>query len=68
MPFTQVGLAALGLCSGTTARSRKPRCARGIFLAGVREAMGAGGMEVVCIDPKNENGQPGSDSQLADSA
>jgi integrase len=39
-----------------------------ISLAGVREAMGAGGMEVVCIDPKNENGQLGSDSQLADSA
>ena len=52
-------------CSSTTARSRKPRCARGISLAGVREAMSAGGMEVVCIDPKNGNGQVGSDSQLA---
>ncbi len=39
-----------------------------ISLAGVREAMGTGGMEVVRIDPKNENGQWGSDSQLADSA
>jgi hypothetical protein len=39
-----------------------------ISLAGVREAMSAGGMEVVCIDPENENGQVGSDSQLADSA
>jgi integrase len=39
-----------------------------ISLAGVREAMSAGGMEVVCIDPRNENGQLGSDSQLADSA
>jgi hypothetical protein len=39
-----------------------------ISLAGVREALGAGGMEVVCIGPKNENGQVGSDSQLADSA
>jgi integrase len=39
-----------------------------ISLAGVREAMTSGGMEVVCIGPKNENGQLGSDSQLADSA
>ncbi|MEP6655402.1 MAG: site-specific integrase, partial [Myxococcales bacterium] len=39
-----------------------------ISLAGVREAMGAGGMEVVCVDARNENGQMGSDSQLADSA
>jgi hypothetical protein len=30
--------------------------------------MSAGGMEVVCFDPKNENGQLGSDAQLADSA
>jgi integrase len=39
-----------------------------ISLAGVREAMGAGGMEVVRIDPRNENGQVGTASQLADSA
>ena len=39
-----------------------------ISLAGVREAMTSGGMEVVCVGPKNENGQLGSDSQLADSA
>jgi hypothetical protein len=39
-----------------------------ISLADVREAMSARGMEVVCSDPKNENGQLGSDSQLADSA
>jgi integrase len=39
-----------------------------ISLAGVREAMNPGGMEVVCFDPKNENGQPGSPPQLADSA
>jgi hypothetical protein len=39
-----------------------------ISLAGVRKAMSSGGMEVVRIDPKNENGQSGSDSQLADSA
>jgi hypothetical protein len=34
-----------------------------ISLAGVREAMGAGGMEVVCVDARNENGQVGSESQ-----
>jgi integrase len=39
-----------------------------ISLAGVREAMTSGGMEVVCIGPKNEKGQLGSDTQLADSA
>jgi hypothetical protein len=39
-----------------------------ISLAGVREAMGAGGMEVVCIGTKNENGQLSISSQLADSA
>jgi len=39
-----------------------------ISLAGVREAMGMGGMEVVRIGPRNENGQVGSDSQLADPA
>ena len=39
-----------------------------ISLAGVREAMTSGGMEVVCVGAKNENGQLGSDSQLADSA
>ncbi|HVZ85803.1 MAG TPA: hypothetical protein VHG72_02465 [Polyangia bacterium] len=38
-----------------------------ISLAGVREAMTSGGMELVWIGPKNENGQLGSDSQLADS-
>jgi len=39
-----------------------------ISLAGVREAMGMGGMEVVRIDPRNENGQLGTESQLADIA
>jgi hypothetical protein len=39
-----------------------------ISLAGVREAMGAGGMEVVRIGTKNENGQLSVSSQLADSA
>jgi site-specific recombinase XerD len=39
-----------------------------ISLAGVREAMGAGGMEVVRMGPKNESGQLGTASQLADSA
>ena len=39
-----------------------------ISLAGVREAMEAGGMEVVCIGSLNENGQLGTASQLADSA
>jgi len=39
-----------------------------ISLAGVREAMGAGGMEVVRAGPKNENGQLGTASKLADSA
>jgi hypothetical protein len=39
-----------------------------ISLAGVREAMGAGGMEVVRIGSVNENSQPGTASQLADSA
>ena len=39
-----------------------------ISLAGVREAMGAGGMEVVRIGTKNENGQLSISSQLADSA
>lgn len=46
-----------------------------ISLAGVREAMGAGGMEngaggmeVVRIDARNENGQLSPNSQLADSA
>jgi len=32
------------------------------------DAMSSGGMEVVCIEPKNEKGQLGSDTQLADSA
>ncbi len=39
-----------------------------ISLAGVREAMKAGGMEVVRIGDKNKNGQVGSDSQLAASS
>ena len=39
-----------------------------ISLAGVREAMSEGGMEVVWTGPENEKGQMGSDSQLADSA
>jgi len=39
-----------------------------ISLAGVREAMGAGGMEVVRIGSLDENGQLGTASQLADSA
>ena len=39
-----------------------------ISLAGVREAMGADGMEVVRIGTKNENGQLSISSQLADFA
>ena len=39
-----------------------------ISLAGVREAMKAGGIEVVSIGDKNKNGQMGVESQLADSA
>ena len=39
-----------------------------ISLAGARAAMGAGDMEVVPIDPKNEDGQRGTSSHLADSA
>jgi integrase len=38
-----------------------------ISLAGVREAMKASGTEVVCNGARNENGQLGSVSQLADS-
>jgi len=46
----------------------RQRIAKIISLAGVREALGTGGMEVVCNDPRNENGQLGAASQLADSA
>jgi hypothetical protein len=39
-----------------------------ISLAGVREAMGPGRMEVVRVGSLNENGQLGTASQLAYSA
>jgi hypothetical protein len=39
-----------------------------ISLAGVREAMRSGGLEVVCTDPRNENGQLSFKLQLADIA
>lgn len=41
---------------------------RSFSLAGVREALEAGGYGVVCIGSLNENGQLGIASQLADSA
>jgi hypothetical protein len=44
------------------------RIAKIISLAGVREAMGSGSVEVVPIGSLNENGQLGTASRLADSA
>ena len=53
---------------GVGAAEMREGIAKIISLAGVREAMGAGGMEGVRMGPKNENGQLGTASQLADSA